>query len=227
MLLGIDHAVIAVDDPDAAAIALADSLGLAANGGGRHERLGTFNRLVWLGDSYLELIGVFDRALAATTWLGRPTLASLDGGPLDGARTRPDGRVVRWRLAHPPALSAAVPFFIEHDPTAAEWTPAERTERDAQVHPVGGRVRLLGLDLPTERSAADAGALRRLLATSVEPDGRRAVRVGVGRQSVRFGPPVDGDAVPAVELVTDVPSRRRTLRVGGCDIRLVGHAPPP
>ena len=63
MLLGIDHLVIAVRDPDAAAAALARDAGLAFTGGGRHEAMGTFNRLAFLGDTYLELIGVFDRAL--------------------------------------------------------------------------------------------------------------------------------------------------------------------
>ena len=33
------------------------SVGLGATGGGRHPGQGTVNRLVWLGDSYLELIG--------------------------------------------------------------------------------------------------------------------------------------------------------------------------
>jgi Glyoxalase-like domain len=63
MLLGLDHLVIAVQDPDTAAEDLGDALGLAWTGGGRHESMGTFNRLAFLGDSYLELIGVADRAL--------------------------------------------------------------------------------------------------------------------------------------------------------------------
>ncbi len=63
MLLGIDHLVIAVRDPDLVAEDLADALGLAWTGGGRHDVMGTFNRLSFLGDSYLELIGVFDEGL--------------------------------------------------------------------------------------------------------------------------------------------------------------------
>src|SRR5690242_16739043 len=123
MLLGIDHVALATADPDATAAELETRLGLAAAGGGRHDALGTFNRLVWLGDSYLELIGVFDEPLARESWLGVPVLAALerggglatwvvavddldvalrwgppDGGligPLDGERRRPDGEVVR------------------------------------------------------------------------------------------------------------------------------------
>ena len=83
MLLGIDHLVIAVRDPDAAAAELERDTGLAFTGGGRHEAMGTFNRLAFLGDTYLELIGLFDRGLLAssTTFpVGRAAMAVLDEG---------------------------------------------------------------------------------------------------------------------------------------------------
>jgi hypothetical protein len=105
MLLGIDHLVIAVDDADEAAAQLELEPGLAATGGGRHDTLGTVNRLIWLGESYLELIGVFDRRLAEASWLGAPTLRTLDmGGGLvtwgdRGGRARARcGRAPRGRL---------------------------------------------------------------------------------------------------------------------------------
>ena len=81
MLLGIDHLVIAVRDPDVAASTIERDLGIAFTGGGRHDAWGTFNRLAFLGDTYLELIGVFDRALVASragSAVGRATLAILD-----------------------------------------------------------------------------------------------------------------------------------------------------
>src|SRR3954447_25924072 len=159
MLIGIDHLVIAVADPDAAADELSETRGIPAGGGGRHDHLGTYNRLIWLGDTYLELIAVFDRTIAATSWVGAPTLRALeDGGglatwaiatdsidedvarlraggsdigePVPGQRVRPGGTVVRWRLAAAPRLGPDLPpFLIEHDTTAAEWTPAEREAR--------------------------------------------------------------------------------------------------
>src|SRR5207253_2293658 len=64
MLLGIDHIVIACRSPDDAAEEITQRVGLEAGGGGRHPRYGTYNRLVWLGDSYLELMGVEDSDLA-------------------------------------------------------------------------------------------------------------------------------------------------------------------
>ena len=177
MLTGIDHLVIAVPDVDVAARELERELGIQADGGGRHEQLGTRNRLAWFGDSYAELIGVFDPALARSSWIGAPTLRALDAGgglvtwaiatndieadraqlqatgaaladPIPGERLRPDGRTVRWRLAGPATLAPTAPFLIEHDLEGAEWTPSERAERAARRHPAGGPVRLEVLELP-------------------------------------------------------------------------------
>jgi hypothetical protein len=177
-VLGIDHLVIAVRDPDAAAATLEAELGLVATGAGRHPALGTFNRLIWLGDSYLELLGIEDEALAAASWIGAPAVALLrDGveglatwsvavtdldaelatarargreleGPIAGERVRPDGGVVRWRLAlGGPLGPSEPPFLIEHDTSAAEWTDEERAVRAAERHPVGGPVRLASFDI--------------------------------------------------------------------------------
>jgi hypothetical protein len=194
VLIGIDHLVIAVPDPDDAAAELERVVGLRASGGGRHEALGTFNRLVWLGDTYLELIGVWDETLAAASWVGAPTVralaaggglatyalasddlagdierlrgqgAALDG-PIPGQRTRPDGRVVRWSLGVPPRLGPEEPpFLIEHDPMAAEWTPDERARRASEAHPLGGRVSLEVLELPVLGDAVAARSLALLRA---------------------------------------------------------------
>ena len=78
MLTGIDHVIVAVEDPDAAAESLRAELGLQPAGGGRHEEHGTHNRLVWLGDSYIELMGIFDESLAADSWWGRHIAAVID-----------------------------------------------------------------------------------------------------------------------------------------------------
>ena len=142
MLLGIDHLVIAVADPDAAAADLESALGLAATGGGRHEKAGTLNRLIFLGDTYVELIGVWDRALAAANPIGAAALAALDAGmpglvtwaittddarrevaalraagspigdAVPGERIRPDGEAVRWHVATAPPLAADRPPFL-------------------------------------------------------------------------------------------------------------------
>jgi catechol 2,3-dioxygenase-like lactoylglutathione lyase family enzyme len=87
VLTGIDHIIFAVRDPDAAAHALEAALGLRAGGDGRHEAHGTFNRLVWLGDSYIELMGVFDRELAERSWWGAHMLAVMTPGTDSEAAT--------------------------------------------------------------------------------------------------------------------------------------------
>ena len=132
MIRGIDHLVVACADPDAAATELEANLGLAAGAGGRHEGLGTFNRIVWLADgSYLELIGVDDREAALRSPVGEAVVTSLEAhggglatwalcddeveltvgalpdgafGPVvQGSRTRPDGELVQWLAAFPQA----------------------------------------------------------------------------------------------------------------------------
>jgi hypothetical protein len=129
---GIDHPIIACRDPDGAATQIEQRLGLRAGGGGRHAAHGTFNRLIWLGDSYIELMGVFDPSRAERSWWGAHVaalLASSDaalagialaaddvdaevarlrghgspvGEPVAGERTRPDGEIVRWSIGRLP-----------------------------------------------------------------------------------------------------------------------------
>jgi len=214
MLLGIDHLVIAVRDPDAAATELENRLGLAAGGGGRHDRLGTFNRLVWLGDTYLELIGVFDPVLAAESWVGAPTLRALERGgglatwaiatddidadvetlrtrgsdlalPVPGERVRPDGEVVRWRLSAPSRLDPDdPPFLIEHDTTAAEWSGADRAER------ARGSARLMVLEIAVDDVNPASRAFIRTTGLRFRPSlsGRGARDTDVGGQIVRLRP---------------------------------------
>jgi catechol 2,3-dioxygenase-like lactoylglutathione lyase family enzyme len=199
MITGIDHVVVAVADPDDAAATLEGALGIKASEGGHHDALGTFNRLVWLGNSYVELIGAFDRELATTTWLGAPTIRALDlgggfatwavatddigaeldrmrsagvviDGPLRGERVRSDGDVVRWQLGLPARLGPAEPpFVIEHDAAAAEWRPTDRAARALELHPIGGPVRFAALDLPVPDPLTAARAFGPLVGSTFEP----------------------------------------------------------
>jgi glyoxalase-like protein len=239
MFLGIDHLVIAVADPDQGAAQLEQELGLAATGGGRHDALGTFNRLIWLGDSYLELVGVFDRRLAESSWLGAPTLRTLETGgglatwaiatdeldrdlvalgaagsdlgqPIAGDRRRTDGRIVHWRISLPPHLGPGEPpFLIEHSPTSAEWTPTDRATRSAQRHPIGGPVRIEALELPVDDVNA---SIQRLLRTT----------------GLRFRPSLSGggsrDADIGGQIVRLRPRRGGS---GSAVIRLTAPIPEP
>jgi hypothetical protein len=79
MFGGIDHIVVACEDPNAAAEQLEQELGVTFSGGGRHPGAGTWNRLSWLADgAYLELIGVADRREALGSPVGAAALRALD-----------------------------------------------------------------------------------------------------------------------------------------------------
>ena len=67
----IDHVIYATDDLDRTAERIEAELGLPALGGGRHVGLGTHNRIVPLGDGYVELLAVADPEEAAASELGR------------------------------------------------------------------------------------------------------------------------------------------------------------
>jgi catechol 2,3-dioxygenase-like lactoylglutathione lyase family enzyme len=86
VLLGIDHIVVAVRSVEAAADMLERDLGLAVTGGGRHEAMGTYNRLAFLGDTYVELIGVFDATLVRSS----PSFA-VGGAALTQLEARGEG----------------------------------------------------------------------------------------------------------------------------------------
>jgi hypothetical protein len=164
--LELDHVIIAVSDLEAAARELGAREGLASVEGGRHAGWGTANRIVPLGETYLELITVVDAGEAAGSAFGRWVAARIETAPgrplgwvartdrLDevarrlglkasaGSRPGRDGRPLRWRLAgvEEAAAEPALPFFVEW----GEGTPLPgRAEAE---HPAGP-VRLERLEL--------------------------------------------------------------------------------
>jgi hypothetical protein len=139
-VLRLDHVAYAVPDLDEAAVRFREEVGLDSTEGGRHERWGTANRIVPLGDQYLELVAAVDEPTAAETEFGRGVLERAAGGggwftiaavtdDLDavasrlglgvgsGSRTRPDGQTVRWRMAglDDPRREPWMPFFLAWD----------------------------------------------------------------------------------------------------------------
>ena len=180
MALRIDHVVWGVDDLDRAAAEVQERYGLASVPGGRHPGWGTANRIVPLGDSYLELIAVVDAGEAAADPVGsgyaRHIRASsglmlwcLGTDELDAVASRlglgiqaksrvlPDGTRIGWRSAAlPDALeNPSLPFFIEWD-VAPELHPG-RMEAPHVVTPQGVASVTVGAD-PQELSAWLGGA---------------------------------------------------------------------
>ena len=194
-------------DLAAAARGLEARHGLTSIEGGRHPGYGTANRIVPLGDSYLELVTVADEAEAARSpfgsWVAR---VQSDRGRflgwavrthgLDavarrleltihaGSRTTRSGDTLRWRVAglERAAAEPSLPFFIE-------WAQGTAFPGRAPArHPLGA-VRIAELQLAGDRDRV-AGWLssRRLPIT------------------VRVGPPTVASIVlagPAGEIVLD------------------------
>ena len=137
----IDHVLLATDDLEAGDRLLASAHGLITTGGGRHDGIGTYNRIVPLGNGYLELIAVRDPEEAAASPLGAILAAAI---------TERAGRFLGWCVAVPDIESVAarlgtdisliartgltarltgvaeamaeptLPFFIERDPGVAD-----------------------------------------------------------------------------------------------------------
>ena len=102
--LRIDHVIFAATDLDAAAARIEAEYGLRAAGGGRHEGLGTHNRIVPLGGGYLEILGVADPDEAARSQLGRALadrIAQVRDGLMGWAVAVDDVVPVAERLGSP------------------------------------------------------------------------------------------------------------------------------
>lgn len=73
----IDHVIYATRDLDEAAARIEAELGVRVVVGGRHEGLGTHNRIAPLGDGYLELLAVCDEQEAARSAIGSAVTARI------------------------------------------------------------------------------------------------------------------------------------------------------
>lgn len=134
----VDHVIVCAPDLDRAVRAFEDTHGLASVPGGRHDGHGTANRLVPLGDTYIELVAVVDSAEAGESMFGSwvATRASTEGAdavafrtddleaicdrlalePIAMSRLTGSGDELRWRLAGLDRLvSDGLPFFIQWD----------------------------------------------------------------------------------------------------------------
>ncbi len=146
MLTGLDHIIIGVNDLEQATTVFSQKLGLTASGGGVHPSGGTANRIIVIGDTYLELIAVRTPGEAQQSMLDR--LAKGDGylnfvlssnaieadskamlsrgvsiiGPKHGQLRSTEGRTRAWSRAdvEQPDLTQHYPFLIQHDSTGEE-----------------------------------------------------------------------------------------------------------
>ena len=165
MNIELDHVLVAVADLDKAGQEFEERHGLASIEGGRHPAWGTANRIVPLGDSYLELIAVIDAAKAAESAVGRWVASGvtyparplgwavrtsdldeiarrLDLSVSAGSRVTPNGGQLSWRTAGMDQAIAepALPFFIE-------WAPGTKLPGEADIRHPAGKARISRLVL--------------------------------------------------------------------------------
>ena len=127
----VDHVVIVSSDAEKACQRLYDATGLLSIPGGTHDGLGTRNRIVPLGEGYLEVLEVHDAEAAALNAFGRLGLAGLRTAESAG------------RTEHLAAWSAAV--------GSVEDVAAQIGEPTMALSRAGVSVQVTGADL----SAAD------------------------------------------------------------------------
>jgi Glyoxalase-like domain len=191
--LELDHVLVAVADLAAAGRSLEARHGLASIEGGRHPGWGTANRIVPLGEAYLELVAVVDETEAAQSPFGswvtqasparaKPLGWAVRTTTLDevarrlglvvaaGSRATRGGQLLRWRVAgiEQAAGEPSLPFFIEWErgTTHPGQTPATHGVTRVQIAQ-------LQLEGDADRLAAWLGAHH--LPITVKP-GTRALR---------------------------------------------------
>lgn len=163
MLTGIDHVILGVKDLERASALFSEQLGLSVSGGGRHPAAGTANRIIVIGDTYLELITVVAPDEAQPSMLER--LAKGEGywnfalasdaietdcqrmrargvpvlGPNRGELRAADGRSRSWLRAdiERPDLAQHYPFLIQHDSSGEERRFRLAGWRQPPPHPLG------------------------------------------------------------------------------------------
>lgn len=164
----VDHVIYGVSDLDTAAERLAEAFGLESVEGGVHPHFGTRNRLVGLGDTYIELLagppvtGLLrdgpDRLLG---WVVRTDDIDADAERLGldivgMTRVRPDGTELAWRLAGW-GMGGPLPVFIQWE---TPWEPggdARLEWVEVSVSPLHLREWVGHDDLPVRYTAGEAG----------------------------------------------------------------------
>lgn len=143
--LELDHVLLAVADLQAAAREIEARYGLTSVEGGRHPGWGTANRIVPLGETYLELVTVIDQAEAAQSpfgsWvadthpaLARPLGWAVRTDPLNdvarrlGLAVSANTRRVMGRapIGGSPAPCTLVGMPWKSRPTSTDWSPIEQ-----------------------------------------------------------------------------------------------------
>ena len=170
-MLAIDHIVFPATDLAVAAAAFKERYGLASIEGGRHPTWGTANRIVPLGDTYVELVAVENHITAAKAAFGRWVATATPGRPLGwavrtdaieavgrrlglpivaGSRATSRGELIKWRSAGVDVATRepGLPFFIQ-------WGDGVALPGAAAVRHPGGPARIKRVSVTADPSRLD------------------------------------------------------------------------
>lgn len=195
-MVRVDHVIYAAEDLAMATARLETEVGVRAEGGGRHEGMGTHNTILPLGGGYLEVLAIADGAEAENAPLGvalTRRLAEHGEGLFGWAVAVDDVEQVAARLGTPIVAIRREGFGARltglHESTADPGLPFFIT-RDPGIPDPGRSGAAPGISWI--ETTADAGRLGTWLGDAVLPvrygTGRPGiVAMGIGDQELRTG----------------------------------------
>ncbi len=178
MLTGLDHVIIGTRHLQQATQQFQDQIGLSASGGGNHPKGGTANRIIVIGDTYLELIGIhtpeeaqesmrlrlkqgegYLNCVFASNALYQDSTAMAERGiqlvgPQPGELKAVDGSSRGWIRTdiERPDLAQRYPFLIQHDSHGAERRRRLAGGITPPIHPLGA-IRVISTTLAVKNLA--------------------------------------------------------------------------
>lgn len=182
VVTGIDHVILAVQNLDLAAASYSQTLGLHVSGSGTHPAFGTINRIVVLGDDYIELISL-QRDVPAHGWLAEMLASGHQGcagfalaaddpqaaaasmrerglsveGPSPGRLDTGDRYSRGWevvRMLQPPI--EGLPFLIRHESAGEERRQLLGGNVGLAPHSLGAtRIAAITIAVPDMQNAID------------------------------------------------------------------------
>lgn len=222
-MLAIDHIVFPVTNLAVAAAEFETRYGLASIEGGRHPTWGTTNRIIPLGDAYVELVAVADPLTAAHAVFGTWIATATPGQPLGwevrtdaieavgrrlglpvvpGSRVAPGGELITWRTAGVDAATRepGLPFFIQ-------WGTGVRFPGAAPVRHPGGPVRLMRLTLIADPSRLEAWLGEHELPISVTAGSERRLAVVLSQRGRGYDLATSANDSANLETPSDIQRR--------------------
>ncbi len=200
-MLTFDHIAISAERLEDGVAAVEAALGVALAGGGQHPHMATHNRLLGLGDLYLEVIAAdpsaprpdwprwfdldnFSGPPRLTNWVARTDdlAAALAAAPMGiGHPVALSRGPYSWQMAVPAdgrlPFDGAFPALIQwqppHHPTQALPDVGLRLTRLEIAHPQAAALRA-ALPLADPRVHIVEGAAKALRATFLTPHGERS-----------------------------------------------------